>query len=367
MEKKNGLRSKLALSLLAASVAFPLTGIAATQASAAEPVDKTEAIKELLQKLTPEEQQKIKEKAMVDMLMSPDKSLEQVAEDAVRTTVEPQKYQELKKEIEAANITVDDAMKAKDEVIDSPVTPPTKPETPSNQTETPKNPETPINQETPAPAPVQQSDQPVPPVDMPADPEPSKKPAPAFSDIAKVPWAKDAIQTLAAEGILVGVSTGKFAPTQNVTRAQYAHLLIQALKLDKKEPNPPKTAFTDIKANDWFAHDVAVAAKFGIVSGVSKTKFSPNATITREEMAVMTARALEVAQLLQSSNGKLETLAQFKDQKRIASWAQKDVATLTEQKILNGMNGNKFGPKEKANRAQAAVLIHKLYGMQEIK
>lgn len=366
MEKKNRVRSKLALSLLAASVAFPLAGIGATQVSAAEPVDKTEVMKELLQKLTPEEQQKIKEKAMVDMLMSPDKPLEQVAEDAVRATVEPQKYQELKKEIDAANITIDDAIKAKDEVTSSPVTSPTKPETSSNGPETPQT-ETPKNPETPAASPVQQPDQPAPPMDMPADPEPGKKPAPVFSDITKAPWAEDAIQTLAAEGILVGVSTGKFAPMQNVTRAQYAHLLIQALKLDKKETNPPKTAFTDIKANDWFAHDVAVAAKFGIVSGVSKTKFSPNASITREEMAVMTARALEVAQLLPGSNGKLEMLDQFKDQKRISSWAQKDVAILTEQKILSGINGGMFGPKEKANRAQAAVLIHKLYSMQETK
>lgn len=358
MKKNSGFRRKLAMSLLAASVALPVAGVAAPQVSAAEPAvseEKKDVMKEMLEKLTPEEKAAIQQKAMTDMLMNPDKPLEQVAEDALRETVDPQKYQEIKKEVEEADITVEDAMKARDEVTNSPVTPPAQPETPE-QPETPKQPETPEQSEAP-----KQPETPAPSTDIPADPEQGTKPTPKFVDLEKAPWAKDAIQTLVAEGILAGVAEDKFAPMDNVTRAQYTRLLIQALKLNQKVSNPPKAPFTDIKQNDWFALDVATAAKLGIVSGVSKTKFDPNAPITREQMAAMTARAMEAAQLIKTTEQKTDTLNQFKDKNRIASWAQKDVAALTEQKLLNGMSGGMFGPKEKANRAQAAVLIHKVY------
>ncbi|MFT9850475.1 S-layer homology domain-containing protein [Aneurinibacillus sp. REN35] len=350
MKKNNGLRRKLAISLLSASVMLPAAGALASPVQAAENTttsamdqDKTEKMKELLKQLTPQEQQALKEKAMMDMLTSPDKPLEQVAEDALRETVEPQKYQELKKEVEQSNITLDDALKAKDEIQNNPtpVTPPATPDTPKQPT-------------------------PTPPVTMPADPEKGTKPTPSFVDIEKVPWAKDAIQTLASEGIITGMSKDKFVPMSQVTRAQYTHLLVQALQLNTKVDGAPYPGFTDVKENDWFALDVAVAAKLGIVSGVSKTKFDPQAPITREQMASMTARAMEAAKLLaQGDDQKKESLTQFKDKSRISSWAQKDIAALVEKKVMTGMNGGVFGPRETANRAQAAVLIHKVYSLAQ--
>lgn len=368
MKKNNGFRRKLAISLLSASVMLPAAGALVSPVQAAENTttsamdqDKTEKMKELLKQLTPQEQQELKEKAMMDMLTSPGKPLEQVAEDALRETVDPQKYQELKKEVEQSNITLDDALKAKDEIQNNPtpVTPPATPDTPK-QPETPTQPESPAQPEQPTPTP---------PVTMPADPEKGTKPTPSFVDIEKVPWAKDAIQTLASEGIITGMSKDKFVPMSQVTRAQYTHLLVQALQLSAKADATSQPAFTDVKEKDWFALDVAVAAKLGIVSGVSKTKFDPQAPITREQMASMTTRAMEAAKLLaQGDDQKKESLTQFKDKARISSWAQQDIAALVEKKVITGMNGGVFGPRETANRAQAAVLIHKVYSLaQETK
>lgn len=351
MKKNTGLRRKLALSLLAASVVLPAAGMVASPAqaaaaSAAVDQDKTEKMKELLNQLTPQEQQAVKEKAMMDMLMSPSKPLEQVAEDALRQTVTPEKYKELKKEVEQSNITLDDALKAKDKIENDP-TPAAPP-----ASDTPARPEQPTQAN--------------PPVTMPADPERGTKPVPAFVDIENVPWAKDAIQTLAAEGIITGMSKDTFAPMSHVTRAQYTHLLIQALQLNTKADNASQLSFTDVKAGDWFALDVATAAKLGIVSGVSKMKFAPQAPITREQMASMTARAMEAAKLLAKDNSSTpDVLKSFKDKARISSWAQKDIAALVEKNIMKGMNGGLFGPKETANRAQAAVLIHKVYSLAQ--
>ena len=77
----------------------------------------------------------------------------------------------------------------------------------------------------------------------------------AFTDI-KDSWAKDHIQKLADKFIMNGLTSDTFAPKSNVTRAQFASMLVRALGL----PTPDKKApFKDVSENDWFADEVAAA------------------------------------------------------------------------------------------------------------
>ena len=114
----------------------------------------------------------------------------------------------------------------------------------------------------------------------------------AFTDLQSVPWAKEAIETMAGLGMINGVGNNKFEPNSNVTRAQFATLIVKTLGISGSAYNP----FTDVKSSDWFAKDVALAYQYGIISGVSKTQFAPNRPITREEMAVMMVRAIKLKQ-----------------------------------------------------------------------
>lgn len=179
----------------------------------------------------------------------------------------------------------------------------------------------------------------------------------SFADIGSVSWAKSQIESMVAKGVVNGRSETKFAPNDNVTRAEFATLLVRAFGLYDENAT---SQFSDVKSSDWFRAGVASAAKHGIVSGVAAGKFNPNAPVTRAEMATMAANALktlngDVAEDTQA------TLAAFADNANIPSWAKDAVALAVENEILKGMSNNSFAPNQKATRAQAAVVIYGLY------
>lgn len=185
---------------------------------------------------------------------------------------------------------------------------------------------------------------------------PAVSPAPVFKDLAKVPWAQDAINALAALGIVNGLDGSNFAPVKSVTRAEFVTMLVRSLKLS--EPGA-STAFKDVKQGVWYSSPIAIAVNAGLVQGSGNGKFEPGREITREEMAIMIANALK-DQL--PSVDKAAALQNFADRAVIALYAQDAVAKLTQLGIVNGMDNGKFAPKSIANRAQAAVIIYRMLG-----
>ena len=109
----------------------------------------------------------------------------------------------------------------------------------------------------------------------------------AFSDIG-TSWAKDEIRKLAAKFLMNGVNSAAFAPKRNVTRAEFASMLVRALGLNVPQDAAP---FSDVEGNDWFAGEVAAAQEAGLVTG-DRGRFLPNAAISRQDLAVMLNRAL---------------------------------------------------------------------------
>ena len=81
------------------------------------------------------------------------------------------------------------------------------------------------------------------------------------------------------------VSADRFAPAQQVTRAEFAAMLVRLLDLKAEGPAP----FADVASSKWYAK--AVSAQSGIVNGTSKDRFTPDAPIKRQEMAAMLVRA----------------------------------------------------------------------------
>ncbi|MFD1908529.1 S-layer homology domain-containing protein [Paenibacillus rhizoplanae] len=78
-----------------------------------------------------------------------------------------------------------------------------------------------------------------------AAPTPSPAvPAVAFKDLGKVAWAADAINALAAKGIIKGMDGTNFAPMKSVTRAEFVTMLVRSLELGNSA-SPAK--FSDVK------------------------------------------------------------------------------------------------------------------------
>ncbi|SFT24596.1 S8 family serine peptidase [Paenibacillus sp. BC26] len=169
-----------------------------------------------------------------------------------------------------------------------------------------------------------------------------------FADVT-AHWAKKEIELLASALLVKGTSTSTFSPSSTVTRAEFAAMLARALGLEMVDT---ATAFADVLADKWYASAVHAVVEAGIVSGRSKDSFAPNATITREEMAVMLAGAFKFA-----GKSSAATSLSFTDKGSIAGWAKDAVAQAAGAGILQGNNEGAFAPKAHATRAEAAVVL----------
>lgn len=106
-----------------------------------------------------------------------------------------------------------------------------------------------------------------------------------FTDIAGCPY-RFAIEALAARGIVDGRSAGDFRPEGEVTRAEFAALLVRTLGLREEAD----VVFSDVRSGQWFAPCVGAVCRSGLMEG-SDGRFSPYTAITREEALASLARA----------------------------------------------------------------------------
>ena len=178
-----------------------------------------------------------------------------------------------------------------------------------------------------------------------------------FTDLGDYAWAAGMISKLAAEKVISGKTSTLYAPGDDVTRAEFASLLVRALSLTTSEAG--KT-FTDVSNGEWFYESVRIASALNIVSGYEDGSFNPNARITREEMAVMAHRAAIAANVSVPA----KTSVSFSDAAQISGYAQESVQVLASAQIINGMGDGRFAPQETANRAQAAVIIYNLKALK---
>ncbi|UJF31894.1 glycoside hydrolase family 3 N-terminal domain-containing protein [Paenibacillus hexagrammi] len=180
----------------------------------------------------------------------------------------------------------------------------------------------------------------------------------SFNDTADAAWAEDAIEALAARGTVNGIGGGKFEPTGNVTRAQFIKMLIDTFDLADATAT---AAFTDVQQGEWYTSAIASAQKLGIVNGKEDGTFGVNDNITREDMAVMVYR---ISQKLNLTLARGSQSAAFTDQAEIAAYAQAAVKEIQTAGIINGMEDGSFAPKANASRAQAAVMIFRLFSQE---
>ncbi|MGB9920709.1 MAG: Ig-like domain-containing protein [Moorellales bacterium] len=163
-------------------------------------------------------------------------------------------------------------------------------------------------------------------------------------------WAENDILALVARGIVGGYPDRSFRPNQPVTRAEFTALLVRALGLRER----PDGTFVDCVGR-WYAGAVEAAHRAGLVVGTRESRFEPEREITRQEMAVIMARALE-KRGVQTAPGNLQV---FSDAALISPWAQKQAAQAVGAGIVRGADG-RFLPLRSATRAEAVVMLKRL-------
>lgn len=174
-----------------------------------------------------------------------------------------------------------------------------------------------------------------------------------FSDIGSVSWARDAINGLADAGIINGKTDTEFAPNDNVTRAEFAKILMGVFGLTSDAFTT--SSFGDVPTDAWYFDYVETAYNLGIINGVDDGVFAPNANITRQDMCVMVVRAAEVSG---KSIAAVNEAKVFTDEAVIADYAKSAVTTLQTGGIVDGVTDTTFAPLDNATRAQAAKILY---------
>ena len=170
-----------------------------------------------------------------------------------------------------------------------------------------------------------------------------------FSDVNPEDWFYNNVMAAVDAGIVSGQGDGIFNPYGQVTRRDFAIMVVKLL-LNGEEPEEAETTpFTDVADDDYALNAIAYCAENGIISGY-EGEFRPGDKITRQEAAAVMRNALELADA--SSDIEL-----FSDDAKIASWAKGNVYACKAAGIFTGDNMGNFNATSSLTRAEAASIM----------
>ena len=165
-------------------------------------------------------------------------------------------------------------------------------------------------------------------------------------------WATEAMTAAVNNGLLKGNEVGMLHPDRNLTRAEFAAIIVRAFGATVEADI---SNLTDVKKDDWFYSEVAKAYQMQVMNGVGKTEFSPNASITRQEVFVVLSRALCLP------DGDVAVLEKFSDKDTACNWATPGVAAIIENGYISGYPDGTLKPCDYITRAELAQMFHNIF------
>lgn len=171
-----------------------------------------------------------------------------------------------------------------------------------------------------------------------------------FVDVAAEDWYGDAVAAVYARGLMTGTAEDTFAPELAATRG----MVVSILHRLAGSPTVNAEVFEDVAADDWYGQAVAWAANEGIASGTSAETFSPNAAVTREQLAALLCNF--VAQQGMDTTARSD-LSNFDDAATVSDWAQDAVSWAHAEGLIAGISATTLSPQGEATRAQLAAML----------
>jgi len=180
-----------------------------------------------------------------------------------------------------------------------------------------------------------------------------KQDVPSFADIG-THWAKDDIAFVANRGLLSGTSKTTFSPNTAMTRGMFVTALGRLANADVS--GYEKSSFTDVKSDAYHLGYVEWANKNNIVKGIGDGKFAPDQSITREQMAVILQ---SYAKAIGFTLPKVHAENTFADSAKIGAYAKDAVKQMQMAGIISGKNSNLFDPQGTATRAEVSAVLRR--------
>ena len=156
------------------------------------------------------------------------------------------------------------------------------------------------------------------------------------------------VQWMTTEAITTGVAPAWFGPQQTNNRAQLATFLWRFA--GRPAPAGP-SGFTDVRADSFYEDAVAWMKEMGITTGTSRTRFSPDGTVTRAQAAAFLWRFA----------GEPESTERhaFTDVAANTYYTEA-VRWMVEHDLTTGTTPTTFAPNEVLTRGQIATFLWRL-------
>lgn len=169
-----------------------------------------------------------------------------------------------------------------------------------------------------------------------------------FGDVPQNSWFADAVKYVSENKLMNGTSTTAFSPNGNMSRAMLATVLYRM----SGETAEADSSFRDVSSSAYYAAAVSWASSEGIVNGTGADAFSPNASITREQLAAMLYRYAGEPSVSAD-------LSAYTDTVDISPYASKAVEWCVAKGILSGKSATRLAPQDTATRAECAAMLQR--------
>ena len=171
-----------------------------------------------------------------------------------------------------------------------------------------------------------------------------------FNDVLENEYYYEPVLWAVDQGITSGLKENQFAPEDACTRGQVVTFLWRSQGCP--EPTSTSHNFTDLNANEYYYKAVLWAVENGITSGMTKTTFAPDATVTRGQFVTFLHRAEgKPSYTVSNPFTDLKTGEYYYD---AVLWA-------VENKVTSGLKPTLFGPEEPCTRGQVVTFLYRAY------
>ena len=172
-------------------------------------------------------------------------------------------------------------------------------------------------------------------------------------------WAEKEIIDMGSRLIVSGTGNNNYEPDREITRAEFATIVVRALGL---RAGSGTSQFPDVTNNSWYAGFIQTAVEYGLINGYETGNFGPNDAITREQAMTIIARAMNQTKLNTSfsSDQIALTLEAFTDGSTTAEYAKAAITACIQNGIISGRTATTIEPKAMISRAEVAVIVRRL-------
>jgi uncharacterized repeat protein (TIGR02543 family) len=172
-----------------------------------------------------------------------------------------------------------------------------------------------------------------------------------FDDVKTESVYSEAINFVAARGIMNGNGDGTFAPTSDLSRGMIAQVLFNLESAKKPETSG---SFNDVSEGGVFTDAISWAAEQGIVQGYGNGAFGTNDSVTREQLATILYRYAVSADMDTEVEGDLSA---FKDGGSVKSYAADAMRWAVSIGLFAGNGNGQLNPGDTASREQIAIIL----------